>query len=90
MEGQIKKLIIACSDIYPVSDHYFLISVRDGSKDYAPVSQSVIDVPTAVAFFGLDPKETLSAVNSLVQRLLTDYNEINRTKVRRKRVAVLH
>jgi hypothetical protein len=79
-------LLAFCSEIYPVNDHFFLLSVRDGGKDYVPVSQSVIDIPTAYAFFGLEPKETLSAVNGLVQKLIADYNEQNRNKVREKGV----
>ena len=58
-----------------MSDHFFYLHARDESKTYAPESQIVIDVPTAIAFFGSDGKDsTLELIHGRVKSLVEEWN----------------
>lgn len=66
--------ILVYSELYPVGEYFFHLHVKDSSKTYVPESQSLFDIPTAVAFFGDDPVGTTKLVSGLVQRLLAEWN----------------
>jgi len=64
------------SEIYPVSDHFFVLHTVDSSKTYSPESQIVIDIPTAVAFFGQRGRDdTLSKVHGMAVSLVSEWNK---------------
>jgi hypothetical protein len=49
--------------------------VNDMSKDYNPHYQTILDIPTAVAFFGLRPAETKAKVAAKVKSLVEAWNK---------------
>ena len=57
-----------------MGEYFFYLHVSDGGKPYAPESQSLFDIPTAVAFFGDDPVTTSRLVSGLVQQFLGEWN----------------
>jgi hypothetical protein len=62
------------SSIFPLSGFFFLIKIIDLSKEYKPTSKIIIDVPTALNFFGLDPGLTKQKVGAEVRRLVKAWN----------------
>jgi hypothetical protein len=58
-----------------VGKHFFHILVNDMSKEYNPHYQTLMDIPTAVAFFGLRPEETKAKVSARVRALVDAWNE---------------
>lgn len=67
-------------DLYPVGKHFFALTSVDGSKPHKPVGCSVLDIPTAFAFFGQDPAKTCSRVTAAVYNLVNKWNEANARK----------
>jgi len=71
----LKSPLLFYSEIYPVSEYFFYLRAMDQSKTYTPVSQTVIDIPTAIAFFGPDGcSDTLARVHTGVERLINEWN----------------
>ena len=68
------------SDLFPVSPYFFVVSVEDGSKTWRPRGVTVLDIPTAWAFFGKDSEGTLRAVGSAVRDFVAEWNESNAKK----------
>lgn len=60
--------------MYPVSSHFFCITALDRAKTWNPITTAVLDVPTAYAFFGASPKETVSKMEKLVLSLADTWN----------------
>jgi len=69
--------VILCyfSSLYPIGSCFFLIHLQDGTKAYRPESQIVMDVPTAWAFFGARPDDTLQKVGEVTRNLVRRWNE---------------
>lgn len=63
------------SDLYPVGNYFFVLTCVDGSKTYKPVGCTVMDIPTAYAFFGLDPGKTCARVTAAVNHLVQSWNQ---------------
>lgn len=63
------------SSLYPIGSCFFLIHLQDGTKAYRPESQIVMDVPTAWAFFGARPDDTLQKVGEVTRNLVRRWNE---------------
>jgi len=63
------------SDLYPVGNYFFVLTSVDGSKTYKPVGCTVMDIPTAYAFFGLDPGKTCARVTAAVNHLVQSWNQ---------------
>lgn len=62
--------------------------VIDRTKAYMPESQIIFDIPTAYAFFGEKPEDTLKTVRTAVHSLVQGWNEeyvTKKNKVNRKR-----
>jgi hypothetical protein len=66
--------ILVCSSLWPLGKFFFVINVSDGSVQYAPESKIVVDIPTAVNFFG-DPESVKSVVGEKVRDLVKRWNE---------------
>jgi len=75
LKMSLKSPLLFYSEIYPVSEYFFYLRAMDQSKTYTPVSQTVIDIPTAIAFFGPDGcSDTLARVHTGVERLINEWN----------------
>lgn len=72
---QREQRFFPCRKIYDIGSHFFAVRVKDGSKSYTPESKIVMDLPTAWAFFGLNPTETQSVVQEKVRLLCKSWNE---------------
>lgn len=57
-------------------DYFFYARAKDSSKEYSPESQIIIDVPTAVAFFGNADNRTLETIHERVQSLVSEWNSL--------------
>lgn len=54
--------------------------VIDRTKTYMPESQIVFDIPSAYAFFGEKPEQTLKTVGAAVHSLVKGWNDEYFTK----------
>lgn len=68
------------SPIYPLGNHFFCITALDRSKTWNPVTTAILDVPTAYAFFGSNPRSTMDRLNQLVNDLVSSWNQNQRNK----------
>jgi hypothetical protein len=57
-----------------VKNFFFHILINDISKQYAPQYQTVVDIPTALEFFGRNPAETRARICAKVHRLVDAWN----------------
>jgi len=62
------------SFLFPLSGFFFLIKIIDLSKDYKPTSKIVLDIPTALHFFFLNPALTKQKIGTEVRRLVKAWN----------------
>jgi len=62
------------SNLFPLSGFFFLIKIIDLSKDYKPTSKIVLDIPTALNFFHLNPAMTKQKVGEEVRKLVKSWN----------------
>lgn len=69
----IKYLFFYNSSIFPFGKYFFLVSVVDDSKEYRPMSKCVLDIPTAVNFFGY-PDVAIEKIGSSVRRMAGGWN----------------
>jgi hypothetical protein len=70
-----KALYIFFSPILPVGKYFFHLLVNDMSKNYSPQYHTLIDIPTAVSFFGRDQAKTRERVVEKVHRLVEAWNK---------------
>jgi len=63
-----------------VGAHFFVLTCVDGSKQHKPVSCSVMDIPTAFAFFGMDAAKTCARVTAAVTNLVRRWNAVEASK----------
>ena len=63
-----------------MGNHFFVLTSVDGSKPHKPVGCSVMDIPTAYAFFGSDPSKTCARVTAAVNGLVQRWNETEALK----------
>lgn len=63
-----------------MGNHFFVLTSIDGSKPHKPVGCSVMDIPTAYAFFGSDPSKTCARVTAAVNGLVQRWNEVEALK----------
>ena len=67
-------VLIFFSFLFPLSGFFFLIKIIDLSKDYKPTSKIVLDIPTALHFFFLNPALTKQKIGTEVRRLVKAWN----------------
>jgi len=72
--------IFAFSDLYPVSSHFFCITAVDKAKPYVPVTTALLDIPTAWVFFGANPAGTLLKLQTILKKMIAEWNEEHRGK----------
>jgi hypothetical protein len=70
-ESYLKKLY---SELWPIRKHFFFIRVDDRRKQHRPVYQTVMDIPTALAFFETNPASTITIVGRMVAAIVTRWN----------------
>jgi hypothetical protein len=58
-----------------MGQHFFYLGVVDNTKSYKPEGGLVFDLPTAYAFFAVDPKRTIQAVGTRARRIVQEWNE---------------
>jgi len=71
----LKKYIFIFRRIYPpLDDYYFLMIVSDWNKSFRPISLSLVDIPTALQFFG-DYKKARETIELEVAKCVETWNE---------------
>ena len=73
-------LLLNSSDLYPINTHFFCITAQEKSKTYAPITTTVLDIPTAWAFFGQDPEATSLKLHNTVKKVTADWNSAHADK----------
>ena len=68
-----KHFFLNFSQILGVQKHFCLIKVKDGSKSYSPESKVIVDIPTALAFFG-DLTSTKTIVGEYIHKICNQWN----------------
>jgi hypothetical protein len=58
----------------PLEDYYFLMVVSDWNKSFRPVSLAILDIPTALLFFG-DYKKARELVELEVAKCVESWND---------------
>jgi hypothetical protein len=66
--------LLLCSQVFPIGQHFFLVKIIDSSKDYAPESKVIFDIPTAVNFFSR-AEMTKAILGSKARDLLKKWNK---------------
>jgi len=74
------------STLYPYNGHFFAISAKDRTLSYRPETKVVVDIYSAYCLFKRNPKQTLNAINSMVQSICAAWN----TKYSSKQVYIGH
>jgi hypothetical protein len=67
--------LLSFSQLFPLQRHFFVVRVLDTSKQYRPVSFSLLDLPAAVAFFKDDPAATKRLLVERTHELVDRWNE---------------
>lgn len=53
--------------------------IKDETQDYTPTTKTILDIPTATAFFS-DPKSITKTIQESVHRIVDQWNEAYENK----------